>query len=237
MELRSNTIDNGQLAERTQKSQAYFNPVSLFFYDLMVYSLISRYFWGCKTSSLIERYQKFVGLRHLEVGVGTGYLLDHFDPVSIDLTLMDLSESCLNKSAKRLARYSPSTIKNNILERYSDPVQAFDSIGINYVMHCIPGGFSSKHLAFKNLKLLLASEGVLFGVTVFKTPNSNIFARGLMYTLNKLGVFNNTVDSGLSLREALEQHFTYVDINTHASAASFYATDNEKAFLAHQADQ
>ena len=235
MRLNLNDVERRRLVEKTEGSQVYFNPVSLFFYDTVVYKLVSRFFWGCSTISLVERYQKLVDARHLEVGVGTGYLIDYFNPVAIDLTLMDLSESCLKKSAKRLVRYSPKMVKNNILQEYNEPIKPFLSIGLNYVMHCVAGDFSIKSIAFKNLKLLLDDEGVLFGVTVLNTTKSSIFAKGLMYLLNKIGVFNNTLDTILDLKKGLEQHFNYVDIETSSSAVLFFATDSERAFLVHKA--
>lgn len=61
---------------KTARSQRYFNRLSLFFYDALLYGVISKYAWGSSTALLDAHYARDVSANHLEVGVGTGYLLD-----------------------------------------------------------------------------------------------------------------------------------------------------------------
>jgi hypothetical protein len=220
-----------ELAHKTARSQQYFSPMSLAVYDFVLYRFISKYLWGCSGESLIARYHQLVSQKHLEVGVGTSYLLDQQNPAKIDLTLMDLSEACLVKSNKRLARYSPKLIRWNILDAMTGINARFDSISLNYVMHCVAGDFSTKAVAFKNLKALLNDSGILFGVTVLNTKKSNIVARSFMWLLNRVGVFNNENDQVDALEAGLKKYFKYVDLIQSNAAVSFLATDDELVFL------
>nr|WP_139347998.1 hypothetical protein [Nocardia donostiensis] len=42
----------------------------------------------------------------------------------------------------------------------------FNSIGLNLVMHCVPGTFAEKGVAFEHLARVLSDDGVLFGSTI-----------------------------------------------------------------------
>ena len=54
-----------------------------------------------------------VGARHLDVGVGTGWFLDHCRwPVeSPKITLLDLNENSLAVASKRIRRHAPATMQ------------------------------------------------------------------------------------------------------------------------------
>jgi hypothetical protein len=60
----------------SSKGAKVYTPLSLRLYDWWVLNLSNRYAWRCKTESvLLEHFQQYIGVRHLEVGVGTGYYL------------------------------------------------------------------------------------------------------------------------------------------------------------------
>jgi hypothetical protein len=61
---------------RVKRSQQFFNKGGLFFYDLLLYGLISKYAWGSSIQRLDSHYKRYVTHNHLEVGVGTGFLLN-----------------------------------------------------------------------------------------------------------------------------------------------------------------
>jgi SAM-dependent methyltransferase len=208
------------------KSQRYFNQVTLLFYDVILYGFISKYAWGCPTKTLDVHYANHITANHLDVGVGTGYLLDRltFPTPTPRLALMDLSLSCLTKTANRLARYNPEIYEQNILAPITLGTNKFDSIGINSVMHCIPGNFKEKGVAFNHLKSLLNDNGVLFGTTVLsKGVTKNWLARIFMKFFNFIGVFINTDDSLDDLTAALKKYFSQVDIAVEGSTAIFAA--------------
>ena len=208
------------------KSQRYFNRVTLAFYDLILYGFVSKYIWSCPPEILDAHYAKHISVNHLDVGVGTGYLLNRvtFASDKPRLALMDLSPSCLTKTANRLARYNPETYQQNILKPIKLGVNQFDSIGINSVMHCIPGNFKVKGTAFQHLKTLLNDNGVLFGTTVLaKGVKQNWLARHFMKFFNFIGVFINHDDSLADLTETLQKYFDQVDIKVEGSTAIFVA--------------
>ena len=49
--------------KRLNLSQAYFNPLLLFFYDWIVYSIVSKYIWGCSVDLLLSRYRAWLQCR------------------------------------------------------------------------------------------------------------------------------------------------------------------------------
>jgi Methyltransferase domain. len=226
---------NNSTEKKLNTSQAYFNPLLLYFYDWLVFSFVAKYCWGVSVDQLLEPYTRLIRKMHLEVGVGTGYLLDKLDPDNTDIDLMDLSENCLKKTRRRLKRFTPSTFVHNILEPYITATNRlegkYESISLNFVMHCVPGNFDEKSIAFGHLKKLLSDKGVLFGVTVVAKDNkAKWFAKPVMWLLNTIGLFNNRNDHPDDLRSGLEAHFRYVSVKVVSATAFFIATNDEAVF-------
>jgi hypothetical protein len=207
-----------------KRSQQFFNKGSLFFYDFLLYGVISKYAWGCSIRRLEAHYQKYVRHNHLEVGVGTGFLLNRieFDVPHPRLALMDLRPACLAKTKRKLSRYAPETYIQNLLEPISLKIEQFDSIGINYVIHCIPGRFKEKGVAFSHLRTLLSDNGILFGTTVLSDNiHKNWLAKPFMALMNDLGVFNNRNDNAQDLKAYLETHFQLIEFEVVGVTAFF----------------
>ena len=101
-------------------------------------------------------------------GVGSGYFLDHcrFPAESPRVALLDLNANCLEMAAERIARYSPERYEANVLAPLEPEAAKFDSIGLNYVLHCLPGKLAEKAAALSHLQTLLNPGGVLFGSTL-----------------------------------------------------------------------
>lgn len=78
--------------------------------------------------------------------MGTGYFLDHcqFPSAQPRLGLLDLNAHCLAHARQRIARYQPETYQASVLEPLNLNTQPFDSISLNYVLHCLPGSFPGK---------------------------------------------------------------------------------------------
>lgn len=215
--------------ERVLRGQAVYTPRTLTIYDWLVLGLSNRWIWRCPTKTLRQLYDTNVTGNHLEVGVGTGYFLQHcrFPTEKPRLVLLDLNEHCLHAAACRVAHYQPQCVTANVLEpiAYSGP--RFDSIGLNYVLHCLPGDMQAKATAFDHLKELLNPDGVLFGSTLLSggVPRS-LPARRLMAVYNRKGIFSNTGDELDSLRDCLSKRFAQVDVRTHGCAALFVARDS-----------
>ena len=211
-------------AEQVGAGQAVYTKRTLAVYDFVVLGVSNRFFWNCPTQRLEEHYNQHVTANHLDVGVGTGYFLDRcrFPSPTPHIALMDLNSDALDFSSKRIARYKPKTYRRNVLEPISIDGERFDSIGINYLLHCIPGSIESKAAVFDHLKALLNPNGILFGSTLLQrgVPR-NWLAKRLMAIYNKKGIFANEHDDLDGLTRALEQRLRDVSVEVVGCAAIF----------------
>ncbi len=99
----------------------------------------------------------------------------------------------------------------------------FDSIGANYLLHCLPGAMADKAAAIGNLAPLLNPGGVLFGSTLPTDQPMNAIARRLWTTYNARGVFSNQQDDLEGLDRALRAHFNEVRVERLGTGATFTA--------------
>lgn len=206
--------------------QAIYTHRNLNIYDLVVHGLSNPWIWHCPTHRLVDHYNRTVSDNHLDVGVGTGYLLDkcRFSSPAPRVALMDLNRNTLDYASQRIARYRPETYQRNVLEPIPFEAERFDSIGLSYLLHCIPGTINSKAVVFDHLATLLNQGGVIFGATLLQQGvERSRLARSLMAFYNRKGIFANQQDSLAGLKQALEQRFNDVTIETIGCAALFTA--------------
>ncbi|MGH2544009.1 MAG: class I SAM-dependent methyltransferase, partial [Ardenticatenaceae bacterium] len=124
------------------------------------------------------------------------------------IVLMDLNPNSLNVSAKRLRRYDPTPCLANVLEPFQADMPKFDSIALNYVLHCLPGTMQRKQVVFDNLQPWLNPAGVVFGTTILgQGIRPNLLARKLMKLYNAKGIFSNSEDNLSDLAAILQRHF------------------------------
>lgn len=210
--------------------QAVYSRRMLAIYDLLVLKISNRWIWRCPSPRILDLYNCHVTGNHLDVGVGTGYFLDRcrFPTPSPRVALLDLNPNCLEATARRIARYRPTCHRGNVLEPIPWNSDRFDSIGVNYLLHCLPGDTDTKGAVFDHLKPLLNPGGVLFGSTLLSdgVPRSAL-ARRLMATYNRRGIFTNTADSLDGLQHALRSRFRHSDIRSIGCAALFWARDKD----------
>ncbi len=111
--------------EQKNLGQAVFTKSALAVYDWLVLRLTCRLIWRCSNENVLALYQKHLSGNHLEVGVGTGYFLDHsIFPISRPrVGLLDLNPNCLERTAKRIARYAPETYLVLALEEHLTDVR------------------------------------------------------------------------------------------------------------------
>ncbi|WP_460696674.1 class I SAM-dependent methyltransferase [Nocardia thraciensis] len=209
--------DNAEISARQTAVREAAAPYSVAFltvYDVWVIRLSNRYGWRCDAHTMLEPYHQHVGQRHLEVGPGSGWYLSHtrFPDGPAQITLMDLNPTPLAFTARRLRKAGHSV--DEVVGSVLDPVPAaagigYDSIGLNFVMHCIPGNFTEKGAAFRHLAKVLADNGVLFGSTILgrdRTPRT-LFGRFLTTAYSRAGAFNNSDDDRDDLEAALDAAF------------------------------
>jgi 2-polyprenyl-3-methyl-5-hydroxy-6-metoxy-1,4-benzoquinol methylase len=217
-----NVVTNKQV----EAGQAIYNRYVLAAYDLLVLGVSCQLFWRCPSHRMEAQYNKFASNNHLDVGVGTGYFLDRcqFSSDNPRIALMDLNKNSLNYTAERIVRYTPETYCRNILDPISIPAENFDSIGINFLLHCVPGNLSEKSALFDNLKTLMNPNAVIFGSTILSVGVSpHWLAQRLMNAYNNKGVFSNTHDSAEDLKRELGARFTDVSVEIVGCVALFSA--------------
>lgn len=209
----------------TRKGQAVYNPVTLGLYDLWVLGITNRWMWQCPTSKIGQQFVDYAGEHHADIGVGTGYLLQHYLPAATEhLVLIDLNPDSLKFAANRAKEFKPVCYKRDIYQPIEIKEDKFDSISINYLLHCLPGAMSDKVTVFENIAPLLKAEGVLFGSTVLgQGVTKNWAAKNLMGIYNQRGIFSNQKDSLEALSSALKQVFSEVNITMKGCVALFQA--------------
>jgi SAM-dependent methyltransferase len=203
-----------------------YGRFGLHLYDAGVLGVSSLLVWRCSSRLVLAHYQANVSDNHLDVGVGTGYFLDRVTYASPTprLGLLDLNGNSLTHTARRLIRYSPEIYQADVLQPLAVRAEPFDSIGLNYLLHCLPGPMEAKAVAFDNLSPLLRPGGTIFGGTVLRHGiRLPLQARGLMAAYNAMGIFGNSLDSVDGLRSEMESRFDEVSIQTHGCVALFRA--------------
>ena len=215
----------------------YVFPI-LLLYDAGVYRIWNPYIWECPSPHLREHFDRYVRKIHLEAGCGTGYLPDRcrkFDNRSAGdsstqwvLTLLDYSPGSLSWAGRRLRRYHPTLVQHNLFNPLPQWNHGFESVCLNYVLHCLPGSFSQKEMVIANLKTAMAPDGVLFGSTILgAAASTNNRARAVLKLYNCMGSFHNTHDTAEDLEAALTQHFQYHTCRVIGSVALFAASDGK----------
>lgn len=203
-----------------------YNRFTLAVYDWYVLGLSNRFIWKCPTERLVAHFNRHVTDNHLDVGVGTGYFLDRctFPSDSPRIGLLDLNPCSLSRSSRRIARYKPEIYWRNALEPIDLPGGGFDSISLNYLLHCLSGTMTEKAVVFDHLAEHLNPGGTLFGSTLLHDGvTRSLGARWLMALYNRKRIFGNRDDDLDQLRSALEARFPHSGIEIAGCAALFWA--------------
>ncbi len=210
--------------EQVEAGQAVYTKSTLSAYDIIVLGISNRYIWKCPSARIEEHYNKYISANHLDVGVGTGYFLDRcrFPSESPRVVLMDLNPNTLDFASNRISRYAPETYIQNILEPISADIPRFDSVGLNYLLHCVPGAITKKAVAFDHLISLMIPGATIFGATILQigVPR-NWAAVQLMKLYNEKGIFSNSSDDLEGLERALNERFVDVSLKVVGCVALF----------------
>lgn len=204
---------------------AIYSKSVLSIYDMFVLGFSNRFAWRCPSRLIVDFYDEHVSGWHLDLGVGTGYFLDKctFPTPHPQIALADLNPNSLEMAASRLRRYEPTTHVVNVLRPFWIKPASFDSIAMNYLLHCLPGDLQSKGVVFQNLKAMLNPKGgEVFGATILgQGVQHNLLGRTLMMIYNAKGTFCNHWDNSWELERALKTHFHNVDIRIIGCVAFF----------------
>jgi len=218
--------------EVVARGHAIYTRRTLRLYDWWVLGLSNRFIWRCPTERLEEHYRCHLSGNHLEVGVGTGFFLDRcLEEGTRRLTLLDANRYCLNHAAARLGRFRPELHQENALDPLPPLGAPFDSIGLNYLLHCIPGPMEWKAgTVFDRLLPSLHDEGTLFGSTILgKDVRRPLLAIPAMALYNKRRIFSNREDSLGGLMRALQERFKSFRLEGHGCVVLFSGTGVREA--------
>jgi SAM-dependent methyltransferase len=206
--------------------QAVYTRTFLSVYDALVYGFNSPVLWRCPKWRLVQHYDAHVSARHLDIGVGTGALLDatQFPSAAPEITLMDLNPNSLAAAAARLARYAPRTHRANVLEDWHLEPGTYDSVAMTHLLHCLPGPMSSKAVAFEHAHRALAPGGTFFGATILgKDVPLSPPAQAFLALSNARGILDNSGDGPAELDAALARVFPDRTVTIHGTIALFTA--------------
>ena len=138
--------------------------------------------------------------------------------------MLDINRHCLERAGRRLARFKPELYQVNLLAPIKLGLAPFASVGLTYVLHCLPGRMSEKLVAIDHLRPLMRKGAVLFGATILgRGIAPNRAASALLDLYNAKGVFNNREDDLDSLSDGLRQRFDEVEIESEGCVALFRA--------------
>lgn len=171
-----------------------FVSSSIKFYDFLVNDINCNYAWRCNKSNIFNLYKNNIKSNHLEIGPGSGYFLMQNDNLKIrNLYLMDINQPILNESKKNLElKYSNTQVINHDIFKKPIKIENLESVGINYVLHCVPGNLEYK---FENLLKNLPTNVNIFGATVINDSDKQTsLSQAELYFLNSKGIFNNNQD-------------------------------------------
>ncbi len=212
------------------EAAAPYTRAFLTIYDAWVIRLSNRFAWQCNAKVMLDLYNQHLGHRHLEVGPGSGWYLANTTatPGPAHITLMDLNPTPLSFTARRIE--AADRVVEPVCGSILDPVPAeagtgYDSVGINFVLHCVPGDFATKGVAFRHLANALADDGVLFGSTILgrgRTPRT-LFGRALTAVYRRVGAFNNRDDDRGDLETALKDSFGEYSVTDVGDVSLFTA--------------
>jgi ubiquinone/menaquinone biosynthesis C-methylase UbiE len=205
--------------------QAIYTRSFLRIYDAFVYRFTCPVLWRCSKQRFVELYDAHASLRHLDIGVGTGSLLDECRfSGRPEITLMDLNPNSLQAASRRLRRYAPRTHRANALEPWGLPDGSFDSVAICHLLHCLPGAMPEKAAVLRSANRALAPGGVLFGATIFGSgvPQTRM-SRLALAMGNRNGMMSNLDDRPQELEVALAQEFPAHGLEVEGAVGLFWA--------------
>lgn len=209
----------------TAAGAATYSKFTLRFYDFVVMGLESRVMYHLPASAILDHYNAHVTDNHLEIGVGSGYFLDKctFPSPQPSITLLDLNRDCLETTARRIRRYWPRQTQQNILAPIQLNGARFDSVGLNYVLHCLPGTMLEKAVVFENIRRVLSEDGVVFGTTVLgRNVKHGRVEKAVLGLYNRLGILTNRDDDAESLETILRRYFQQVSVQVKSRCIAFF---------------
>jgi hypothetical protein len=202
-----------------------YSQIGLRLYDSLIMGAVTRHVWNCPSSVFVAYYRTHATANHADIGVGTGYCLDHCGLVAGEsrLALLDLQPNCLEYAGRRLARYRPEKYLWNAGEPLPR-IRPFDSIGLGGILHCLPGDMREKGLVFDALASISTHGTTIFGYTLVNDAIGRTFRRRAVFRqFHRMQVINCKHDSVGNLEQTLAARFADYSIEQVGCFAFFNA--------------
>ncbi|MFI6046390.1 SAM-dependent methyltransferase [Nocardia sp. NPDC051321] len=210
-----------------------YSTILLRAYDLWVLGFNNRFVWRCPTKHLRRLYADNISGDHLDVGPGSGWHLSHatYPVAAPKVTLVDLTERSMEMTTRRLRQrdIEPVSHVGSVLQPL--PVdRQYASVAASLLMHCVPGTWDTKGIAFRHIADATTDDGVFFGATVLShgVPDTAL-SRATAKAFQRRGLFHNQDDDLTGLVDALERAFAAVEVNTIGSTALWTARRPRRA--------
>lgn len=219
--------EQAALQQRVEKAAAIYTPFTLTFYDWWVYSVAVR-IMQCPPQEFFTFYELNVSEHHLDIGVGSGSFLKHCLRQNLleRVALMDLNPTCLDVTEKALRPLPVKKYQADMLKPFPMQGERFLSVGLNFLLHCVPGSIREKGVVFEQIKQVLAPDGLVFGSTAIYQPGARFIAtRFLFDRYNQMGAFNNREDTQEDLQQVLGNLFEHVELVREGAVVFFRASD------------
>lgn len=214
--------------------QAVYSKAFLSIYDLFVLGFSNRVLWRCPSKNLSKLYAEYASNNHLDIGVGTGYFLKktYRNNPSARIGLLDLNKNCLIKTKEELNKHRGGghidIYHENLCEFKHSTTKPYSTIGLNYVLHCIPGDMESKLTTIlNNLSEDVRSEFTVFGSTILGINGGGghyWLSKMVLAAYNKARVFSNKEDTVEALVKCLNNYGECVQTEVIGSVCMFAVT-------------
>ncbi len=207
--------------------QALYSSAFLRIYDQLIYGFNCPVIWRCPRAPMVDLYDRNVSAHHLDIGVGTGLLLDlcRFPIERPEITLFDANPNSLKAASRRISRYSPTTHEGDVLKPWGLG-GGFETIAITHLLHCLPGtSLFDKEVVIESAASSLDPSGMLFGATILGDPElQSGLSRRVLPLANRGGALSNLGDRRADLETILARHFGDHALEVRGAVALFSAT-------------
>jgi|GEM_PF-1219182 len=179
-------------------SKVYFTFI-LYCYDFFVHVISAKFAWKVNAHRFHEHYQNHLNPNnHLDIGVGTGLFIIPHAKKGSHIDIADINPNALNMVGRKLKKRH-ATVNSLSLNLYNMPTidKKYQSIGLNYVLHCLSG---NKKNILENVITLLDEKGTLFGSTIINDNSFSLLGTILMKVYNKQKIFDNINDTEENMR-------------------------------------
>ncbi len=204
--------------------------------DRFTTKILNPLVWQCPNDSIEKLYKERISTNHLEVAVGTGFWLKYSLESGSRLALLDASQEALDHASAALDRHRPETFNADVTKPLGDIFDAeesFDSLGLTYLFHLIPGNLELKAAKVLDNLLPYVSPNVsVFGATILGAEiRRPMLAMAAMSYGYRKKIFWNKNDSLGDIMEVLSARFRVFNVEVQGCAVLFWGKGLKEGYI------